>query len=196
MSSQRHKGKRHVGKLNPLRGWECAEERLKSITNPRHKAVMETLRDHLKAEATVDFDLLLSTLAADPQYHFWVEGSGFGDGPKGLDAVRAHYEQLYEERRHVCDWEIERFVIDDDTIVTEGWFDQVFPGHVLVSRGLDIDDPDAVYALRVRLLILWPFDADAKLVGEDSYLNGQMMDLANIRKLSGDEIPDQFYAAI
>ena len=183
-----------MGKLNPRRGWECAEEKLKTITDPRHRAVMETLRDHLKAEATADFPLLLSTLAPNPEYHFWVEGSGFGAGPKGLDAVRAHYEQLYEERRHLCEWEIDRFVIDDDTVVTEGFFDQIFPGHVLVSRGVEVDDPDAVYVVRVRLLILWPFDADAKLVGEDSYINGVMLAPENIRKLDADEIPEEFFA--
>jgi hypothetical protein len=183
-----------MAKLNPFRGWECAEERLKTVTDPRHRRVMETLRDHLKAEANADFDLLLSTLAANPEYHFWVDGSGFGAGPKGLDAVRSHYEQLYVERRHLCEWEIERWVIDDHTVVTEGWFDQIFPGHVLVSRGIDIDDPDAVYVVRVRLLILWPFDDDAKLVGEDSYINGTMLTPENIRKLDADEIPDGFYA--
>jgi hypothetical protein len=177
--------------FNANRGWECAERRLATITDPRRRAVMETLRDHLKAEATEDFDLLLSTLAPNPEYHFWVEGSGFGDGPKGIAAVRAHYEGLYEERRHLVDWDIDRFVIDDDTIVTEGWFDQLFPGRVLMSRGVDIDDPDAVYLLRVRLVILWPFDENAKLVGEDSYLNGHMFKPENIRKLRADEVPAQ-----
>ena len=184
-----------MASFNVNRGWECAERRLATVTDPRRRAVMETLRDHLKAEATEDFDLLLSTLGPNPEYHFWVEGSGFGEGPKGIDAVRAHYEGLYEERRHLVDWDIDRFVIDDDTIVTEGWFDQLFPGRVLISRGVDIDDPDAVYLLRVRLVILWPFDENAKLVGEDSYLNGHMFKPGNIRKLREDEAPAQLSSA-
>jgi hypothetical protein len=184
-----------MGKLNPHRGWQCAEDRLRTVTDPRHRTVLEAVRDHLKAEVLADFDLLMSTLAPNPEYHFWVEGSGFGAGPKGLAAVRAHYEQLFVERRHLVEWDIERWVIDDDTVVTEGWFDQIFPGHVLVPRGLDIDDPDAVYAVRVRLLILWPFDADGKLVGEDSYVNGHMLAPGNVRKLAPEEIPDEFYAA-
>ena len=184
-----------MASFNANRGWECAERRLATVTDPRRRAVMQTLRDHLKAVATEDFDLLLSTLGPNPEYHFWVEGSGFGEGPKGIDAVRAHYEGLYEERRHLVDWDIDRFVIDDDTIVTEGWFDQLFPGRVLISRGVDIDDPDAVYLLRVRLVILWPFDENAKLVGEDSYLNGHMFKPENIRKLREDEVPAQLASA-
>ena len=180
-----------MASFNANRGWECVERRLASVSNPRHRRMMETVRDHVKAEAEEDFDLLLSTLAPNPEYHFWVEGSGLGEGPKGVDAVRAHYEGLYEERRHLVDWDIDRFVIDDDTIVTEGWFHQLFPGRVLVARGVDVDDPEAVYLLRVRLVMLWPFDDDAKLLGEDSYLNGHMFKTENIRKLLEDEIPAQ-----
>jgi len=155
--------------------------------------VLACVRDHLKAEAEGDFVRMLGTLAPDPNYHFWVEGNGFGGGPKGRAAVQAHYEGLFRERRHVCDWDIDRIVVDDDTVVTEGWFEQVFPGEVLAARGAPIDDEDAVYVLRVRLLILWPVDADAKLVGEDSYMNGAMYAPENLLKLAPADVPARFY---
>ena len=82
--------------IEPKRGWLAAQARLDRETDPRRRQVLQVLVDHLKAEATVDFDLLLSTLAADAQYKFWVEGSGFGAGPRGLDAVVAHYQNLKE----------------------------------------------------------------------------------------------------
>src|SRR5437899_1845397 len=66
------------------KGWHIVQERLDRTTNPRHRKLLEVLRDHLKAEATSDFDLLLSTLAPDPEYKFWVSGNGFGAGPKGV----------------------------------------------------------------------------------------------------------------
>ena len=78
--------------------------------------------------------------------------------------------------------------------MTEGWFEQVFPGKVLAARGVPIDDRDGVYSVRVRLIIVWPVDEDAKLIGEDSYINGSMFDPANVRKLRRDEIPDTFFA--
>jgi hypothetical protein len=67
---------------------------------------------------------------------------------------------------------------------------------VLEARGADIDDPDAVYALRMRLLLLWPYDADGKLVGEDSYSNGSMYTPENLRKLSPEEVPAEFFEAV
>ena len=179
--------------LDPTRGYRAVEARLARAKRPRERAMLECLRDHLLAECTGDFELLLSTLAEDPHYHFWVDGSGFGAGPRGREQVEAHYTQLYAENRHVCDYDIERIVVDEDVIVTEGWFEQVFPGEVLRRRGAAIDDPAAVYALRMRLLLLWPFDEHARLVGEDSYSGGPMYDPGNIRKLREDEIPKSFY---
>ncbi|MCC6438844.1 MAG: hypothetical protein IT196_27725, partial [Acidimicrobiales bacterium] len=169
--------------IDPTSGYRAVEARLARTGDPRKRALLEVLRDHLYAECTKDFPLLLSTLSDDPDYRFWIDGAGFGAGPKGLGQVTSHYENLYAENRHVCDYRIERIVVDDEEpiIVTEGWFDQVFPGGVLVARGADIDDPDAVYVLRMRLLLLWPFGPDGKLIGEDSYSNGAMYAPGNIR---------------
>ena len=182
-----------TSKLDPTKGYRAVEERLDRTKDPRRRAILACLRDHLLAEATGDFELLVSTLAPAPQYHFWVDGSGFGGGPRGLAAVRSHYEQLFEEGRSVCEYDIQRIVVDDDDIVTEGWFDQLFPGRVLQKRGATVDDPEAVYVHRMRLLLLWPFDADARLIGEDSYANGAMYLPENIRKLSAHEIPSIYY---
>lgn len=160
--------------INPHAGWQAAQARLDRTTNPHHRKLLGVLVDHLKAEATSDFDLLLSTLAPNPEYRFWVAGSGFGAGPKGLPAVRAHYENLYVEGRHVCEYNLERIVVDDDCIVTEGWFKQLYPGWVLKLRNAPIDDDSAVYEVTMRLTLFWPFDTNGKLIGEDSYGDGEM----------------------
>lgn len=179
--------------IEPNRGWWAAQARLDRETNPRRRQVLEVLRDHLQAEAKADFDLLLTTLAPDPQYKFWVDGSGFGAGPRGLDAVVAHYQNLYAENRHVCEWDIQRIVVDDDCIVTEGPFIQLYPGWVLKSRGVEDVDDSAVYAVSNQLTIFWPFDEAGKLIGEDSYTDGQMFAPGKIRKVSADEIPALYY---
>jgi hypothetical protein len=186
-------GRERMGTIDPTKGHRAVEERLARTTDPRQRAMLECLRDHLLAEMNADFELLLSTLSAEPQYHFWVDGSGFGEGPRGMDAVRAHYTQLYEEGRSVVEYDIDRIVVDDDTIVTEGFFDQIFPGTILRKRGAEVDDPDAAYLHRMRLILIWPFDAECKLLGEDSYANGRMYAPENIRKLSPDEVPPVYY---
>jgi hypothetical protein len=154
-----------MSRINPDHGWQKVEKHLEKIRDPRRRAVLSCVRDHFKAEAEGDFSGMLDTLAPDPNYHFWVEGNGFGGGPKGRGAVQAHYEGLFQEGRHVCDWDIDRIVVDED----------------------------AVYALRVRMVILWPVDENAKLVGEDGYMNGSMYAPENLRQLSAEEVPGQFY---
>jgi hypothetical protein len=178
------------------KGWKAVEARLDATTDPRHRLLLTNLRDHLLAEATADFDKLLGTLAADPEYHFWIDGNGFGGGPKGLPAVTSHYKNLYVERRHVLEYDIERIVVDDATIVTEGWFRQVYPGRVLLDRGADVDDPDGAYLVSVRLVLFWPYDGDGRLVGEDSYANGAMFSAECIRELEPSEVPAAFFATV
>ena len=182
--------------IDQNKGWQAVQRRLDTTTDERRRHLLTVLRDHLLAEATADTDLLLSTLGPDPQYHFWVDGSGFGAGPRGIDAVRAHYATLYEERRHVCEFDIDRIVADDDTIVTEGWFHQLYPGRVLATRGAEVDDPDGVYLVTMRLVLFWPFDADGRLSGEDSYSDGTMFASDRIRKLAPDEIPEAFHTPV
>jgi hypothetical protein len=182
-----------MAKLDPSRGWRAVEERLARTSDSRHRLLLETVRDHLRAEGDADFERLLATLAPHPEYHFWVEGNGFGGGPKGLAAITAHYLGLYREKRHVVEYDIERIVVDDDTVVTEGWFRQIFPGWVLRSRGADVDDPDAAYLLTMRLLLLWPCDAAGRLLGEDSYSDGVMFSKERIEKLAPSDIPETYF---
>ena len=179
-------------KIDPTRSWAAVEERLAATDNPRHRQLLQVLLDHLEAEATKDFDRLVSTLSDDPQYHFWIPDAGFDAGPKGYDAVTAHYTQLYEEGRNTVQYDIERIVVDDYCIVTEGVFHQVFPGRVLVDRGLEVDDPSSPYALTMRLVLFWPYDADGKLTGEDSYSDGLMFTPERITKLSPEDLPASY----
>jgi hypothetical protein len=180
--------------IDPDHGWKCVEAKMKRVKDPVVLARLQTVRDHLYAEATADFDMLMGTINDDPQYHFWGPGTGpFGAGPKGLEAVTAHYRSVYEEGRQVCDWDIDRIVADEECVVTEGWFRQLYPGWVMKSRGADIDDDGAVYEVKVRLTIFWPFDEHGKLSAEDAYSDGSMFTRGRWRKLDPSEVPAAFY---
>jgi hypothetical protein len=174
--------------VDQMKAGRVIAARIDETDNPRHKAMLECVREHIRAEGAEEFDALMATMCPDPAFHFWVDGSGNGAGPKGTAAVSAHYRKLYEEQRHVFEIDIERIVVDDRTVVTEGWFRQVCPGRVLRERGADIDDPDASYLVTMRLILLWPFDPQGRLIGEDSYSSGSMFDPRNIRKLRPDEV--------
>jgi SnoaL-like protein len=182
--------------FDPNHGWRNIEARLDRTTGERLRQVLSVVRDHVYAEAVGDFDMLLGTLSADPQYHFWGPSSPFAGGPKGLDAVIAHYRGVYEDNRQMVDWDIERIVADEDCVITEGKYRQLYPGWALVPKGCEVDDPNAVYEVRAQLLILWPVDAEGQLTGEDAYSDGPMYDASRVRRLDGGEVPDAFHESL
>ncbi len=76
---------------------------------------------------------------------------------------------LVEARRGHLEYLTDRIVVDDDTIVTEGFINAYQPGRAAQQFGFHVDRLDATYLVAYRALVLWPFDADARLLGEDGY---------------------------
>lgn len=153
--------------IDPTAGRRAVEARLAVTTHPRHRKMLETLAAHLGAEAEGSVDALLATLVPEPQYKLWANGTD--NGPKGKDAVRAYYEALVASRRGHLEYAVDRIVLDDDAAVTEGFITAYQPGRVARDFGFRVDRLDATYLVVYRAIIVWPFDADADMVGEDGY---------------------------
>jgi hypothetical protein len=160
------------------------EERLARTEDPRQRAMLANLADHLRAEAAGDLAGLQATLADTPDYHLWADGHDYG--PKGMDAVLGYYAEVVAVKRQILEFDIERIVVDHDTVVTEGWIHAINLGSVARARGWEVDDDDASYLVSQRVVIFWPFDEDGRMVGEDGYAN---FDRNRARKLAADELP-------
>jgi len=90
--------------------------------------------------------------------------------PVGRDEVRAFYEEtIVQGGQFFLELDMDRVVVDDDTIVTEGNFRSLYYGADAAKRGFPVDDPQSYYVLAMRMLIVWPFDADGFIVGEETY---------------------------
>jgi hypothetical protein len=163
------------------------QERLDRTDDQRERAMLTTVRDHLQAEADVDVDRLVSTLSEQPNYHLW--NAGHDIGPDGFDGVLAYYQDLVAVKRHILEFDIERIVIDHETVVTEGWIRALNLGSVARARGWIVDDDDATYLVTQRVVIFWPFDAEGRMTGEDGYAN---FDPHAARKLADEELPDAY----
>lgn len=177
--------------IDRWKAWRQIGERIERTPDERRRAMLECVRTHIITETEPDFDRLMATMCDAPAFHFWIDGNGLGGGPKGLDEVRAHYRNLIAERRYVFEIDIDRIVVDEYTVVTEGWFRQVFPGATLVARGVEVDDPAATYLVTTRLLLLWPFTDGGELIGEDSYAGSRMFAPGSVRRLEESEIPPE-----
>jgi hypothetical protein len=164
--------------------WRAVEERLARTTDPRHRLMLETVIAHCKAEAASDLDAVLQTLSPDPHYHFWADGHDVG--PKGMAEVVEFYKRLVYSGAAYLESPKDRIVIDDHNVVTEQRVRQIVSGAVAAANGYQVPDQGAFYLIEFRAVIFWPFTADGKLDGEDSYVS---RDMTAIRRLADPDVP-------
>ena len=169
------------------RSIDVMRQRLAVTQNARHRMMLETVIAHLEAEVAGSLDALMATLVPNPSYHFW--GNGGDYGPKGPDAVSSYYAQLVADRRGVLEFDIDRIVVDDDTVVTEGWYRAINRGSVARGQGFVIDDDDADYLVTRRIVLFWPFNEAGEMLGEDGIGS---VDPTCVRKLDQAELPDAY----
>ncbi|MEU5851333.1 nuclear transport factor 2 family protein [Saccharopolyspora shandongensis] len=172
--------------IDPNRTWEMLENRLAVTTNERHRVVLGIVLEHMKAEAEPNLDRLMATLSPTPDYHFWNGGKDVG--PEGYDGVRTYYVNFLETRTNVLEFTLDRLVVDDHCVVTEGYLKQIYPGSYAARSGIPVDDESADYLVVHRQLILWPVDENGLVQGEDSYSSGPV----TVTKLSFDELPQEY----
>ena len=173
--------------FDPARGWEALEARLARTESLRQRKMLETVIEHVKAEADRSLDRLMDTLVAEPEYHFWVGGKDVG--PKGYQAVRAYYASFVAGGGAVFQTPKDRIVVDDDAIAYEGVITNIVPGRVAKARGYGIDDEDAHYLVRFRNVVFWSFDADGLALGEDSYTT---IDPDDFDVLEASDLPQEY----
>jgi len=166
-------------KFDPDQSWAPIEARIAKEKDPRRRQLLEQVRDHMRTEIGGDLVGLMATLADEPRYHFWgvpVEG-----GPKGRAAVEDFYRQMIAGGGHRFHFGIERIVVDDDSVVTEGRIRQKVPGAAIVASGVEeVEgepvDSDATYLSETQLLTIWPMNSDGRIIGEDIYFGSPPME--------------------
>lgn len=172
--------------IDPNRTWEPLEARLAQTTSDRHRVVLGAVIEHMKAEAAPDLDRLMATLCPAPDYHFWHAGQDVG--PKTTEGVQKYYTDFLATRSNILEFALDRLVVDDHCLVTEGYLKQIYPGASAAAIGIPVDDESADYLVVFRQLILWPVDADGLIEGEDSYHSGPV----SITKLTRADLPQEY----
>ena len=178
-----------MGIIEPAVAAHRLRERLATTESARQQAMLETVIEHLEAEEAMSLDRLLATLAPEPKYHLWANGADYG--PKSREGVTAYYTQLVADNRAVLEFDIDRIVVDDNCVVTEGWIRAINKGAIANARGWIVDDDDADYLVTQRVVIFWPFNDAGQMVGEDGYAN---LDPRAVRALDESELPETYTA--
>ena len=168
--------------------YAAVEQRLADTVNPRHRLLLERLLQHMRGECEADLDAVMATLAPHPVYRTWHGGPELN--VEGTEAVRRFYiEQVFGKGRHVFEAPKYRIVVDDHAIITEGISRMVMWGRDLMDAGATVDDPDAVYVYQVRILIVWPYDEQGYLLGEEGWSAPVPTAL---EKLDDADVPESF----
>ena len=98
--------------------------------------------------------------------HIW--SANEDSGPKGADKLREFYSGLIESGSNRFEYAVERIIIGDDTLVTEGAI-HAFLGRTIDRDGLEGFDKDKCYATRGRTVTFCHLTSTGKIIGEDIY---------------------------
>lgn len=166
-------------KFDPDQSWAPLDARIQVEADPRRRRLLEQVRDHMRTEITGDHAGLMATLADEPRYHFW--GMPVEGGPKGRKAVEDFYRQMISSGGHRFHFAIERIVVDDDTVVTEGKIHQKIAFEALTASGVEeVEgrplDREATYVAETHIVTVWPMTPEGKIIGEDIYFGSPPLD--------------------
>ena len=85
---------------------------------------------------------------------------------EGREAVMGFYQALNERVVWLQD---EQLFVNDWGFASYSTFGQFVTGKEAKESGYEADDLDATYVLMCPLAMFWPYDKNAKMIGEDVY---------------------------
>lgn len=181
-------------KFDPHASWGPLRERAANTDNPRHKKLLQEVANHMEAEINGRLEPLMATLTAEPIYHFWRVGPE-NMVLEGYDAVAGFYSNMFETGGQQFQVVVERIIVDDNGVITEGQVRQVYPSAALKMMGVTEAqgqpiDAHELWISNTQLITVWPADPDAKLVGEDIYFGEDPM--STLQPIERDALPDYY----
>lgn len=181
--------------IDPYKTWKTLEERMKTEKNPRLRAQLGCIVKHMKYEALGDIDGILTTLSDNAVYISYDNPDTAPRIFRGKAEIPNFYHQMLEAVSHNLEFFVDRLVVDDGCVITEGNSKSAMRGSVLAAMGFKVD-PDAFYLTEGRTLVVWPFDENGECLGEQIY-RGFGKPLAGIenRKLGAGDIGTYHEAA-
>jgi hypothetical protein len=141
-------------------------ELLERTTNPLHRAMLLNFWRHVHLEGSGQYERIL---APDMMVDHPVYRVTWGVNPaviEGKDGVLAFYRSVGEAVLWNSD---DLLAVADWGICDELTFHQIARGSDLQAIGYEVDDPDAIYHTSSRQAFVWPYDDQARLMGENLY---------------------------
>jgi hypothetical protein len=141
-------------------------ELLEETSKPLHRAMLLNFWRHVHLEGAGEYDQIV---APDMMVDKPVYRVTWGANPaviEGKDGVLAFYNSVGEAVLWHSD---DRLSVADWGICDELTFHQLARGADLQAIGYDVGKADALYHVSSRQAFIWPYDSDARLIGENLY---------------------------
>ena len=145
----------------------AVEKVLANTDNPRHRYLLQAYLRHRYLESAGRWQEILDpSLTVDvPHYRFSLSGQA----PftlTGKDQVGMLYGHWTNTDQCVFYVEDEDVAVGDHMVIGRGIGYQQTLGSELAAAGLDVD-PEAMYLKKSQIMMLWPYDDQCRLLGED-----------------------------
>ena len=144
----------------------AVERLLETTTNPRHHWLLQAYNRHRYLEMAGRWkDIFAPEMTVEhPVYHFNV--FGISTVLEGTEAVQAVYAEWSETAQCVFYTDDEVLAVGDNMICSTATIYQQTPGAVLAAAGAPVD-PEAHYLVANVEHMIWPYDDEGRLIGED-----------------------------
>jgi len=145
----------------------AVQQVIERTDNPRHRYLLQAYDRHRNLEHAGRFEEIFAPemTVEHPVYRFNMAGQP----PMTLDG-REQVEPMYrlwaETDQSIFYNESETVAVGDWMVVSTMIGYQQTLGSALVAVGVDADE-DAMYLLRGRVVMMWPYDEPGRLVGEN-----------------------------
>ncbi|AEV71625.1 hypothetical protein MycrhN_0997 [Mycolicibacterium rhodesiae NBB3] len=144
----------------------AVERLIETTENPRHLYLLHAYNRHRYLEMAGRYEEIFAPdmTVEKPVYHFTMLGKSLT--VEGAEAVKALYHGWSETAQCIFYVEDEKLAVSDTMIVSSSVIYQQTPGAVLAAEGAPVN-PDATYLVKTAEHMIWPYDDQGRLVGED-----------------------------
>jgi hypothetical protein len=145
----------------------AVERLIEKTDNPRHLYLLHAYNRHRYLELAGRWEEIFTPAMTveEPIYHF-----NLLDALTTLDgatAVKANYEEWTRTGQTVIYADDdEKLAVSDDMVVSTVKLYQQTPGAILAAGGVPVD-PDAWYLIKLAIHMIWPYDDQGRMIGED-----------------------------
>jgi hypothetical protein len=145
----------------------AVQELIEVTENPRHRYLLQAYDRHRNLEHAGRYEEIFAPemTVEHPVYRFNMSGQP-PTTLEGRDQVEPMYRLWAETNQSVFYNESETVAVGDWMVVSTMIGYQQTLGSALVAGGVDAEE-DAMYLLRGRVAMIWPYDERGRLVGEN-----------------------------